>query len=124
MQLYFLALDGGPHDDHIFSLNVESNWDLSRLREALERHYSLFEGKPHDQIKVWVLTQYLDAHTPDPSDLDAEMPAYKEILLIRVEAMMTIASYFQEPFKPGEDGKIHLIVKLGVDSMLDKPVLY
>jgi hypothetical protein len=114
-RLYFLALDGGDDDEHIFSLDVESDWNLSRLRETLERRYSPFRGEPLDRIKVWVLQRYLGAHIPDPSNLNTTIPAYNDVPLTKVEAMTTILSYFQQPFMPGEESKIHLILKLGMD---------
>ena len=118
--LYFLALDGGKDDKHIFSLDVEPDWNISRLRETLERCYPPFRGQPHDQIKVWVLQRYLDAHMPDSSNLDTKIPAYKGVPLTKVEAITPIVSYFQRPFMPGEDSKIHLILKLGTDHVSAK----
>jgi hypothetical protein len=110
-QLYFLALDA-PVDEQIFSLDVQSDWDLSWLRDVLRLHCSCYKDVFPDQIKVWVLTRYLDEHIPAASYLDTDKLTYKGVSLDKVGAMRTIVSYFQEPFKSGEANQIHLILKI------------
>jgi hypothetical protein len=124
MKLFCLVLDGLPKsDDNIVDIDIQPGGRLGDLRRGLERSHPKYKRSSMNNIKVWVLREYIPMDQPiSPKEFDpATSTTYDGVPVTKIQLAKHISKYFPKPPNDEDEFKIHLIFKLhGLSFVLVK----